>query len=141
MAWARTAYGVCFKAHAKPLTVDDDATRELRSQRLVEVQASSGAQGGRALSEGLLLSGCGAGGSFHCARCGGGLGAADSNYKLSTRIDQTPITKANPHIQHATLRVDAALVLRRYHCPGCGLILDTEVALSDDAPLWDIELQ
>lgn len=103
--------------------------------------AADAAEHGRSMSEGLMLRGAGAAGHWHCARCAHPLGAANSNYKLAARLDQLPIAKANPHIQHAYLRVDAALVWRRYHCPNCSLILDTDIALADDAPLWDIELR
>ena len=144
MAWARQAYGVCFQSDLVPLQVDNDATQQLRSQVLREVAPSAsddGLEAARALSAGLELLGDGARGVFRCARCHGGLGAADANYKLSTRLEQSPITDANPHIHDAAVRTDAPLVLRRYHCPACGLTLETEIALADQPPLWDLELR
>lgn len=143
-AWARSAYGVCFISGLAPPTVDVEGTRELRAQRLREVSATSvsdAPEHGRSMSEGLLLRGTGTAGHWHCARCAHPLGAANGNYKLAARLEQLPIAKANPHIQHAYLRIDAALVWRRYHCPNCGLILDTDIAQADEAPLWDIELR
>jgi len=143
-AWARNGYGVCLHGDAQALTVDVAATRERRGRRLRDVPATmrvDDALSDRAISEGLLLKGDGARGSFRCARCDCDLGPANGNYKLATRLEQSPISCANPHIQPAYLRVDATLVLRRYHCPGCGLLLDSDVALAEDAPLWDIELR
>ena len=144
VAWARQAYGVCFHPGLAPLQVDIEATRQLRQQALRDIAPFAddvSPQAARALSAGLELLGDDARGALRCVRCQHGLGAADANYKLSTRLEQSPITAANPHIQDAALRTDAPLVLRRYHCPGCGLTLDTEVALADQAPLWDIELR
>ena len=144
VAWARQAYGVCFHQGLEPLQVDTETTRQLRQQVLRDIAPFAddvSPQAARALSAGLELLGDGARGALRCVRCQHGLGAADANYKLSTRLEQSPITAANPHIQDAVLRTDAPLVLRRYHCPGCGLTLDTEVALADQAPLWDIELR
>ncbi len=143
-AWAAQAYGVHLQAGVVPAQVDVAATRQRRQEDLHEVMArADGAppQTVRALSEGLELIGDGARGVFRCARCQHGLGQAAANYKLATRLEQSPITAANPHIQSAALRTDAPLVLRRYHCPACGLTLETEIALADQAPLWDIELQ
>ena len=144
MAWALQAYGVCFQPDQAVLQVDDDATRQLRARALREVVPNTDDKSAarvRALSAGLELVGDGARGVFRCARCHHALGAADANYKLSSQLEQSAITAANPHIQDATLRTDAPLILRRYHCPGCGLTLETEIALADQPPLWDIALR
>lgn len=77
---------------------------------------------------------------FRCLRCGQGLGAAAENYKLSCVLEETGVAEGNPHIGDPRRYVDADLVLRRYYCPGCAVLMETEVAQAQDAPLWDIEL-
>lgn len=77
---------------------------------------------------------------FRCLRCGESLGAATNNYKLTALIEQSPVTEANPHVGDPSRYVDEPLVWRRFYCPGCGVVLDTEVARAQDPPLWDIEL-
>ncbi len=50
------------------------------------------------------------------------------------------MTAANPYIRDPGRIVDEELVLRRYRCPDCCVILDTEIARACDPILWDIAL-
>jgi len=81
-----------------------------------------------------------AGQRFRCSRCGEGLGRATDNYRLHAALEESPVEDGNPHIGDPGRYVDCPMVLRRYYCPGCGVLLDTEVARAEDPPLWDIEL-
>jgi N-methylhydantoinase B len=137
-AWAREAYGVCFVAEQPPFVLDHDATAALRATRLAPAQRVIA--GGRQLADTLELHGKGAQAAFRCSRCGHALGPAHQNYKHATRLEETAITAANPHIADPAHAIDAQLVLRRYHCPGCGVIIETEIARAGEPLLWDIEL-
>ena len=77
---------------------------------------------------------------FRCLRCAASLGPADANYKLTALIEELPVSEANPHIGDPQRYVDAEIVWRRFACPACGVLLDTEIARADDPPLWDIQL-
>jgi N-methylhydantoinase B len=92
------------------------------------------------VSEALAVAGEGAERHFECLRCGGSLGAAAANYKLSAKIEEAPLSDANRYIGDPARYVDEEMVFRRFFCPGCGVLLDTEVARLRDEPLWDIEL-
>jgi N-methylhydantoinase B len=92
------------------------------------------------VSETLGVVGDGAERSFECLRCQRSLGPVSANYKLTAKIEESSLTEANPHIGDPSRYVDVEMVFRRYYCPGCGVLLDTEVARLEDPPLWDIEL-
>jgi N-methylhydantoinase B len=91
------------------------------------------------VSEALELVGSGGDRTYRCLRCEQTLGGVDSNYKLSAKIEESPLTEANRYIGDPSRYVDVEMVFRRYYCPGCGVLLDTEVARLEDPPLWDIE--
>ena len=138
-AWAQAGYGVCFVNDNASFGIDTVRTAALRAERLKA--ASEPAAGvGRLLADSLELIGNGVDGEFRCARCGHGLGPARGNYKHATRLEECAITAGNPHIDDPHARIDTALVLRRHHCPGCGVIIETEIARASDPLLWDIEL-
>jgi N-methylhydantoinase B len=92
------------------------------------------------VSEALQLVGESGGREYRCLRCDGSLGAASENYKLTALIDESALSDANPYIGDPARYVDEKMVFRRYYCPGCGVLLDTEVARSADPPLHDIEI-
>jgi N-methylhydantoinase B len=142
-AWARAGYGVVLSGGSSPHVLDVEATARERAARrasFIQPDAARGAATGRPISEALLRFTADGVDEFRCAACGARLGDARGNYKHAARCEETGIEAANPLIRDPAVAVDAALVLRRWHCPGCGVTLDTEVAQAGDAPLWDIEL-
>lgn len=92
------------------------------------------------VSETLGIAGSAADRTYECLRCGHSLGSVSANYKLSAKIEESSLTEANRYIGDPSRYVDVEMVFRRYYCPGCGVLLDTEVARLEDPPLWDIEL-
>jgi N-methylhydantoinase B len=92
------------------------------------------------VSESLQLVGDDAAREYRCLRCEASLGAAAENYKLTALIEEAELGEANPYIGDPARYVDEAMVFRRFYCPGCGVLLDTEVARASDAPLHDIEI-
>lgn len=91
------------------------------------------------VSEALELVGEGAGRAYRCLRCEHSLGPVSANYKLSAKIEESALSEANRYIGDPGRYVDVEMVFRRFYCPGCGVLLDTEVARLEDPPLWDVE--
>ncbi len=140
MAWAERAYGVVLQGAPPSCAVDKARTAALRAvQRPMLRTEPVTHEPGVSISEALDLID-GAERTFACARCGTSLGAVTANYKVAARCEETPLSTANPHIEDPSVSVDPPLVLRRFHCPNCSVILDTEVARAEDPPLWDIQL-
>jgi acetone carboxylase gamma subunit len=80
------------------------------------------------------------GGVVRCLRCQTDLASARENYKLKLPCEETPIEAANPHIRDPARYVDDRIVLRRFYCSGCGVLIDTEVSRAQDPPVWDIQI-
>jgi N-methylhydantoinase B len=92
------------------------------------------------VSEALELVDGEKGREFRCFRCSRSLGPSNENYKLSTIMDESPVGTANPYIIDPQRHIKERIVLRRYYCPGCGVILDTDVSRAEEPPLWDIQI-
>ena len=69
-----------------------------------------------------------------CMACGHALGPAGEPWKPTARLDEQPMQGAGGKPYSNAERV----LLRRFYCPGCGTLLDTESALSGDPFLTDI---
>ena len=81
------------------------------------------------------------GGRIRCSRCAEDLCAADENYKLWVLQDRAPVTDIPGVGDPAPYGLAETLELRRYFCPGCAVQIETEVALPQEPPLWDIQLE
>jgi N-methylhydantoinase B len=92
------------------------------------------------VSEAVELTDGDGGRGYRCARCEHSLGPADQNYKLAALIEQESVSTTNPHTGDPARYVDEKMVARRFYCPGCGVLLDTEIAREQDPPLWDLEI-
>ena len=69
-----------------------------------------------------------------CMACGQALGPAGGAWKQAARLDEQPMQGAGGAPYSNAERV----LLRRFFCPGCGALLDTESALAGDPFLTDI---
>jgi N-methylhydantoinase B len=78
---------------------------------------------------------------YCCAKCAADLGSLKGNYKDQCVLDEQPITAANPHIGAYQRYIDVEPVWRQFFCPGCGSLIENEVARSGDPVLADIEVQ
>ena len=47
---------------------------------------------------------------------------------------------ANPNIGDYKRYIDDRPMFRQFHCPGCGALIENEIARADDEVLRDIEL-
>jgi N-methylhydantoinase B len=75
-----------------------------------------------------------------CAKCATDLGPVRANYKeFAVRVDNE-ITAANPNVGDWKRYIDERPVFRQFFCPGCGALLENEIAREGDSVLRDIEL-
>ena len=76
-----------------------------------------------------------------CRRCGHDHCAADVNVKLSLGVRIEPVTALSPLGRDPADFIDEPVEFRRFFCPGCATQVETEVALSRDPFLWDVQLR
>jgi N-methylhydantoinase B len=140
---ARAIYGVVLDGDA----VDSDATSALRET--IRVHRRNGGSAARNLpgkevariTENLALRRADGKLRYTCVRCTADLGPLAASYKLGcVRADQD-IQKANPNIGDWKRYIDDRPVFRQFFCPGCGALIENEVARADDDILHDIELK
>jgi N-methylhydantoinase B len=115
-----------------------DATRrrrgEMRAQRIGRAvppelwSRREIARSGRPLGEYLQVTD----GGIQCTWCGERLSAPDERWKERAVRREVPTTAAGP--LRDTLE---GMVLRQFCCPSCATLLDTEVTLAQDPPLYD----
>src|SRR5712691_5981121 len=81
-------------------------------------------------------------GSLHlcCAKCAADLGPVRDNYKDHCVRRESDVSAANPNIGDYRRYIDDRPVFRQFFCPGCGALIENEVARADDPVLCDIEL-
>jgi acetone carboxylase gamma subunit len=68
--------------------------------------------------------------------CHHDLGPAGQSWKQNARLSSQPVCE----LPGAGSGANSAVLLRRFACPGCATLLDSEVALPDDPFLDDIVL-
>jgi acetone carboxylase gamma subunit len=77
---------------------------------------------------------------IRCRRCLHVLGPADRSFKLGALVRELPLSEANPHLRDPSIYTDHSVAFRQFICPGCGTMLDTEVAVDGAPPQWDIRV-
>jgi N-methylhydantoinase B len=140
---ARAIYGVVVTEDDR---LDLEATRRLRAERREAHRRKDGSV--RTLTGKVVahitdnLDVRKENGSLHtaCAKCAADLGPVRDNYKdHAVRVDNE-ITVANPHIGDWRRYIDERPVFRQFFCPGCGALLENEIAREGDPVLRDVEL-
>ena len=76
-----------------------------------------------------------------CARCSTELGAIEDNYKLGCNREDRHISASNPLIGEPRDFINDDIEFRQFSCPGCGTLIENEVAVASDPVLRDIELR
>jgi acetone carboxylase gamma subunit len=56
-------------------------------------------------------------------------------------LEERDIRAANPNIGDWRRYIDDRPVFRQFYCPGCGALVENEVARAEDPLLRDIELE
>ena len=75
-----------------------------------------------------------------CARCDTELGGIEENYKLGCNREDRHISESNPLIGEPRDFINDDIEFRQFSCPGCGILIENEVAVASDPVLKDIEL-
>jgi N-methylhydantoinase B len=140
---AREIYGVVIGADGK---LDAPATKRLRAERRDAHRRKDGTVrilAGKAMAhitDNLDVRKENGGLHTACSKCAADLGPVRDNYKdHAVRVDRE-ITAANPNVGDWKRYIDERPVFRQFFCPGCGALLENEVAREGDPPLCDIEL-
>lgn len=75
-----------------------------------------------------------------CCRCGCHCGPANENYKHSLVMKLVPFTSLSPANHNPADYVDEPVEFRVFICRGCGVQVETEVAVTREPPIWDVQL-
>jgi len=75
-------------------------------------------------------------GRICCASCAHPLAPAGTSWKAEAALTTVPVGS----LPGTGSNVEPRVVLRRFACPQCGRLLDTETALPDDPFLEDVVL-
>ncbi|MBI3515053.1 MAG: hydantoinase B/oxoprolinase family protein [Proteobacteria bacterium] len=145
---ARGLYGVVLDTENRVDRAATDALRaETRAARVKRHRAGGGAAPRKLagapmlqVSEYVALRLDGNTPHLTCSRCATDLGRSDDNYKSGCIREDNPIAAGNPHARNPERFIDAEPVFRQFFCPGCGGLVENEVATSDEPLLVDIEL-
>jgi N-methylhydantoinase B len=80
------------------------------------------------------------GGHWSCAKCATDLGPLRENYKAyCVRLDRL-IQESNPIVGDPVRFIDPRPQFRQFCCPGCGLLVENEIAVDTEPLLMDVEL-
>ncbi len=77
---------------------------------------------------------------FICRRCGCDHCADTENYKLALIVQKIPVTALSPVNRDPAEYIDEPVEFRQFICPGCATQVETEIALSREPPIWDVQL-
>jgi N-methylhydantoinase B len=134
---AHDIYGVVIN-HDEQNSVDAAGTARrrlaIRSERLGQqpevpvAERSEVAPSGRRVGEYLQVM---SDNVTQCTWCGGEVAPAGEHWKDCAVLRRWPISRAGP------LRTGEDFVLIEACCPHCGTLLDTDLAMNDDPPLYD----
>jgi acetone carboxylase gamma subunit len=75
-----------------------------------------------------------------CARCSCVIAPATEHYKEYAPMLVQPTTAISHLQQDSTELLDDPFEFRQHFCPGCGALLESEIARADDPPLRETTL-
>src|SRR5437588_8846407 len=77
---------------------------------------------------------------YCCAKCAADLGPIAENYKTHCVRMELPIEASNPIVGDPKRFIDPQPQFRQFCCPGCGLLIENEIAVAEEPLLRDVEL-
>jgi len=77
---------------------------------------------------------------YGCAKCASDLGPVSHNYKDYCVRNDLPIQASNPIVGEPGRFIDPLPKFRQFCCPGCGLLIENEIAVADEPVLRDVEI-
>ena len=143
VAAAREIYGVVITADER---LDPEATRALRAGRREARRRKDGSTRTLAgkvvvqLTDNLAVRREADGLHTCCAKCATDLGSIRENYKDHAVRQDNDIRHSNPNVGDYKRYIDERPIFRQFFCPGCGALLENEIAREHDDVLRDIEL-
>jgi N-methylhydantoinase B len=141
---AREIYGVVITDDER---LDTEATAKLRADRRAARVAKDGRRTRKLAGPELAritenLAARKSGDALHacCAKCATDLGPIAENYKDHAIREDNDIRHSNPNVGDYKRYIDERPVFRQFFCPGCGALLENEIAREGDPVLRDIEI-
>lgn len=145
-AGAERIYGVVFAEGS----VDADATRALRRERLLERLSQAGSQRTELLPARTVSADAETiadvyvidrpSNSVACHRCGSHLARLGESPKLGMAMLERTVESLTPGAPPPSTFIDDEVIWRDFLCPGCGLRLATEVAYPGAPAFRELEL-
>jgi acetone carboxylase gamma subunit len=80
------------------------------------------------------------GANWCCAKCAADLGPVKANYKARCARSDKPIQASNPLVGDPTRFIDPLPQFRQFCCPGCGTLIENEIAIAEDPLLMDVQI-
>lgn len=77
---------------------------------------------------------------YCCAKCDTKLGSVSENYKDHCIAEEKPVINAVPLAGDPHRFIDAEPVFRQFSCPGCGRLVENEVAIAGSPYVRDIAI-
>jgi N-methylhydantoinase B len=144
LAAARGIYGVVIddKTAALDLKASKALREATRRNRVKDIAVKPRKLGGDALrvTENLLVRLDGEVAHHCCAKCDSDLGPTADNYKDHCLREDNPIQASSPLVGDPHRFIDDEPVFRQFFCPGCGTLIENEIAVTQDPVLRDIEV-
>lgn len=138
------------KLDAEGRHVDVEGTAENRKRMCEERLSRLGAKGDTPTrldadvamnaTDNLDIRGTGDDAHWACTHCATDLGPATGNYKEHCLKDVREVSDSNPLVGDPSLFVDDPVEFRIFLCPGCGMQMENEIAVSTDPLLKDVEI-
>ena len=143
-ASARDIYGVVIDEDTRRL--DPAATAALRAAvRRGRVERAGRAPPRRlagpvalTITDNLVIRAEADGAHHACAKCDADLGRTHDNYKDHCIAATRPVSHAVPLAGDPHRYIDDAPEFRQFFCPGCGALIENEIAIASDPVLRDI---
>ena len=143
-ASARDIYGVVIDEDTRSL--DPAATAALRAAvRRARIERAGRAPPRRlagpvalTITDNLVIRAEADGAHHACAKCNADLGRTHDNYKDHCIAATRPVSHAVPLAGDPHRYIDDAPEFRQFFCPGCGALIENEIAIASDPVLRDI---
>ncbi|NQV19785.1 MAG: hydantoinase B/oxoprolinase family protein, partial [Rhodospirillales bacterium] len=129
--------------------VDGAATEKLRADIRAARVAKNGNGGGILKADGetlydltdaLSVRENGNGHRYGCRKCATDLGPVGENYKSHCLQENSALDHANPLIGDSHRFIDDTPEFRQFFCPGCGTLIENEIAITGEDLLMDVHV-
>ena len=136
---ALSIYGVILDKNGKIIIEKTKSHRDSIRRKRIDPNRKAGREGEFLfqISEFLQIKSDEKGLFWSCSKCELDLAGVKENYKEKCVIEKKEFNEVNPLIGEPETFIDDSVEFRSFYCPGCGVLFDNEIALSDEPILWD----